>query len=154
MSSSILTKRNKERKMKIDRNHCVIVQYYSEVIALWFRIDFHSSKPIYEQIKEKIKLLILSGKLKEGDFVPSIRSLAEDLGVNLNTVARAYRELVQEGVLEVKRGEGYIVSRVNRGKFQAQLEEKLKKMLEDCKKAKIPLERVLKLAEEVYRGDE
>jgi len=86
--------------------------------------------------------------------VPSIRSLAEDLGVNLNTVARAYRELVQEGVLEVKRGEGYIVSRVNRGKFQAQLEEKLKKMLEDCKKAKIPLERVLKLAEEVYRGDE
>jgi len=83
---------------------------------LWFRIDFHSSKPIYEQIKERIKLLILSGKLKEGEFVPSIRSLAEDLGVNLNTVARAYRELVQEGVLEVRRGEGYIVSKSGRGK--------------------------------------
>ncbi|PLV56878.1 GntR family transcriptional regulator [Thermotoga sp. SG1] len=121
---------------------------------MWFGIDFHSSKPIYEQIKEKIKLLILSGKLREGDFVPSIRSLAENLEVNLNTVARAYRELVQEGVLEVKRGEGYIVSKVNMEKLQTQLEEKLRKVLEDCKKAGIPLERVLKLSKEVFGGDE
>ena len=121
---------------------------------MWFRIDFHSSKPIYEQIKEKIKLLILSRKLKEGEFVPSIRSLAEDLGVNLNTVARAYRELVQEGILEVRRGEGYIVSKVNKEKLQTQLEAELRKIIEDCKKAGIPLERVLRLAEEIYRGDE
>jgi GntR family transcriptional regulator len=124
------------------------------VVVLWFRIDFHSSKPIYEQIKEKIKLLILSGKLKEGEFVPSIRSLAEDLGVNLNTVARAYRELVQEGVLEAKRGEGYVVSKVNVEKIRTQLETELKKKIEDCKKAGIPLERILKIAEEIYRGDE
>jgi GntR family transcriptional regulator len=124
------------------------------VVVLWFRIDFHSSKPIYEQIKEKIKLLILSGKLKEGEFVPSIRSLAEDLGVNLNTVARAYRELVQEGVLEAKRGEGYVVSKVNLEKIRTQLETELKKKIEDCKKAGIPLERILKIAEEIYRGDE
>jgi len=121
---------------------------------LWFRIDFHSSKPIYEQIKERIKLLILSGKLKEGEFVPSIRSLAEDLGVNLNTVARAYRELVQEGVLEVRRGEGYVVSKVNVEKIRTQLETELRKKIEDCKKAGIPLERILKIAEEIYRGDE
>nr|WP_296906111.1 GntR family transcriptional regulator [Thermotoga sp.] len=124
------------------------------MIALWFRIDFHSSKPIYEQIKEKIKLLILSRKLKEGEFVPSIRSLAEDLGVNLNTVARAYRELVQEGILEVRRGEGYIVSKVNKEKLQTQLEAELRKIIEDCKKAGVPLERVLRLVEEIYRGDE
>lgn len=120
---------------------------------MWFRIDFHSSKPIYEQIKEKIKLLILSGKLKEGEFVPSIRYLAEDLGVNLNTVARAYRELVREGVLEVRRGEGYVVSKVNLEKIRTQLETELKKKIEDCKKAGIPLERILKVAEEIYRGD-
>jgi len=120
---------------------------------LWFKIDFHSSKPIYEQIKEKIKLLILSGKLKEGEFVPSIRYLAEDLGVNLNTVARAYRELVREGVLEVRRGEGYVVSKVNLEKIRTQLETELKKKIEDCKKAGIPLERILKVAEEIYRGD-
>jgi GntR family transcriptional regulator len=124
------------------------------VVVLWFRIDFHSSKPIYEQIKEKIKLLILSGKLKEGEFVPSIRSLAEDLGVNLNTVARAYRELVREGVLEVRRGEGYVVSKVNLEKIRTQLETELKKKIEDCKKAGIPLERILKITEEIYRGDE
>jgi GntR family transcriptional regulator len=124
------------------------------VVVLWFKIDFHSSKPIYEQIKEKIKLLILSGKLKEGEFVPSIRYLAEDLGVNLNTVARAYRELVREGVLEVRRGEGYVVSKVNLEKIRTQLETELKKKIEDCKKAGIPLERILKITEEIYRGDE
>ncbi|PLV59464.1 GntR family transcriptional regulator [Thermotoga sp. KOL6] len=120
---------------------------------MWFKINFHSSKPIYEQIKDRIKLLILSGKLKEGEFVPSIRSLAEDLGVNLNTVSRAYRELVQEGILEVKRGEGYVVTRVDKKKIQMQLEEELIKVLRDCKRAGIPFERVQKLIEIVYRGE-
>jgi len=86
--------------------------------------------------------------------VPSIRYLAEDLGVNLNTVARAYRELVREGVLEVRRGEGYVVSKVNLEKIRTQLETELKKKIEDCKKAGIPLERILKITEEIYRGDE
>ncbi len=120
---------------------------------MWFRIDFHSSKPIYEQIKEGIKLLILSGRLREGEFLPSIRSLAEDLGVNLNTVARAYRELVMEGVLEVRRGEGYVVADVRREALQGFLEDALKNVLRDCKTAGISEERVIEIVGEVYGGE-
>lgn len=121
---------------------------------MWFRIDFHSSKPIYEQIKEGIKLLVLSGKLREGEFLPSIRSLAEDLGVNLNTVARAYRELVMEGVLEVRRGEGYVVADVRREALQGFLEDALKNVLRDCKTAGISEERVIEIVREVYGGED
>lgn len=120
---------------------------------MWFRIDFHSSKPIYEQIKEGIKLLILSGRLREGEFLPSIRSLAEDLGVNLNTVARAYRELVMEGVLEVRRGEGYVVADVRREALQGFLEDALKNVLRDCKTAGISEERVIEIVRKVYGGE-
>lgn len=120
---------------------------------MWFRIDFHSSKPIYEQIKEGIKLLVLSGKLREGEFLPSIRSLAEDLGVNLNTVARAYRELVMEGVLEVRRGEGYVVANTKREVLQSFLEDALRNVLKDCKTAGISEERVIGIVREVYGGE-
>jgi len=102
----------------LDKTTTVIVQYYSsiryknisiEVLCVWFVVDYHSPVPIYVQIKEKVKVLILSGKLKPGDFLPSIRTLAKDLGVNVNTVARAYRELELEGVIRAERGEGYTV---------------------------------------------
>jgi len=54
----------------------------------------------------------------------------------------------------VRRGEGYVVSKVNLEKIRTQLETELKKKIEDCKKAGIPLERILKITEEIYRGDE
>ena len=60
----------------------------TEVFALWFPIDYNSHVPIYKQIEGKIKELIVKGQLREGQFVPSIRVLARDIGVNVNTVAR------------------------------------------------------------------
>lgn len=62
--------------------------------------------PIYLQIVERIRYLIFVGEIKEGDALPSARALAEQLGINLNTVNRAYRQLQVEGLIESKPGRG------------------------------------------------
>lgn len=74
------------------------------------KIDFHSQTPIYEQIKTGFKGLVQKELLLPGDAAPSIRTLAAQLKLNPNTVARAYRELTVEGFFESKRGEENIVS--------------------------------------------
>jgi GntR family transcriptional regulator len=73
-------------------------------------IDIHSSTPIYEQIKTGFKSLVRKELMLPGDAAPSIRTLAAQLGLNPNTVARAYRELTAEGFFESKRGEENIIA--------------------------------------------
>jgi GntR family transcriptional regulator len=73
-------------------------------------IDPQSPVPINDQIKAGIKGLVTKGLLRPGDALPSIRALAEQLLVNPNTIARAYRELSFEGLLESKRGEGNYIA--------------------------------------------
>jgi GntR family transcriptional regulator len=74
------------------------------------RIDPRSPVAINDQIKAGLRGLVARGALKPGDPAPSIRGLAETLKVNPNTVARAVRELVLEGLLEVRRGAGTVVA--------------------------------------------
>jgi GntR family transcriptional regulator len=73
-------------------------------------IDKNSRVPIYDQIKEQIKGLIHAGQIKTGDQLPTIRELSVDLAVNFNTVAFAYRDLVNEGVIVTERGKGTFVA--------------------------------------------
>jgi len=71
-----------------------------------------SGVPIYVQLKEQIRHAIETGALSSGDQLPGIRSLAETLVINPNTVIKVYRELEQEGVLEIRHGLGaFITSR-------------------------------------------
>jgi GntR family transcriptional regulator len=72
-------------------------------------VDFQDRTPIYEQLVNQVKELINRGHLPLGHRLPSVRQLAQDLGVNLNTVARAYRELGDLGLLEVRQGRPVIV---------------------------------------------
>jgi len=74
------------------------------------RIDPADPLPIWKQIEEGIRRLVASAALKPGDVVPSVRDLARDLCVNPATVAKAYQRLVDEGLLEVRRGEGTFVA--------------------------------------------
>ena len=121
---------------------------------MWFSIDFNSHVPVYKQIKEKIKAMIATGKLKKGAFVPSIRSLAKDLGVNLNTVSRAYRELVLEGILKVVRGEGYVVEGLDAERFLGKKLEEFRKMVLTLKGDGIEYEKLEGILREVYGGEE
>ncbi|MBN2432578.1 MAG: GntR family transcriptional regulator [Acidobacteria bacterium] len=72
-------------------------------------LDFRSAWPISEQIKEQLRLLILSGRLPAGEQLWSIRQLAVSLTINPNTVAKVYRELEQEGFLTSRQGKGCFV---------------------------------------------
>ena len=73
-------------------------------------IDYQDRRPLYEQITEKFRKLIMQGILKEGDKMPSVRSLAVDLSINPNTIQRAYSALEQEGLIYPVKGRGNYVS--------------------------------------------
>ena len=75
-----------------------------------FQLDHGDHRPIYEQIKDKIKDLIIKGALKENDKVPSVRELASILTINPNTIQKAYRELEIEGYIYSLRAKGSFVS--------------------------------------------
>ena len=72
-------------------------------------IDLTSNVPVYRQIVDSMRHLLVEGSLKPGDQVPPVRQLALDLGVHFNTVAQAYRVLSDEGWLDLKRRRGAIV---------------------------------------------
>src|ERR1700733_12027434 len=74
-----------------------------------FRLNQSSGIPLYLQLMEQVKHAIETGALREGDQLPTIRRVAEDLVMNPNTVVRAYRELEHEGVLELKHGSGAFI---------------------------------------------
>jgi len=74
-------------------------------------LNFKSGKPAYLQIQEQVKYAAASGALQQGDQLPSIRDLAEQLRINRNTVAKAYGELEHEGVVETQQGRGVFITR-------------------------------------------
>src|SRR5947208_15656182 len=75
-----------------------------------FQVNTTDGRPIYGQIAEQVTFAVASGLLRPGESVPSVRELSRQLVVNPNTVARAYRELQGEGVLEPVRGTGLQVA--------------------------------------------
>ena len=75
-----------------------------------FSVEFNSGIPVYKQIINKICTLVNSKILKEGDRLPTIRKFTEILGVNPNTVAKAYRELELRGIIASQRGSGCFVA--------------------------------------------
>ena len=69
-------------------------------------IDFRSDLPIYLQLVEQVRQQVVSGGLKPGDQLPTVRALASELRVNFNTVARAYRLLDEAGIISTQQGRG------------------------------------------------
>jgi GntR family transcriptional regulator len=84
-----------------------------------FRTNPSLGVPIYLQLMEQVKHAIETGALRPGDQLPGIRPLAEELVMNPNTVAKAYRELEHEGVIELRHGAGAFVSAQAKGRKPA-----------------------------------
>ena len=76
------------------------------------QIDFRSGLPIYTQIVNQIQAQIMAGVLKPGDQLPTVRALAEDLRVNFNTVARAYRLLDEARIISTQQGRGTYITEI------------------------------------------
>ena len=89
-----------------------------------FQIDFKSGKPVYLQLVDQIRYAAASGGLRAGEPLPSIRPLAEELRVNRNTIAKAYAELENQGVIETIPGKGCFLKE-NNSPFTKQVRQKL-----------------------------
>src|SRR5262245_24469461 len=81
-----------------------------------FRINPASGVPIYLQLMDQVKHAIETGARRAGDQLPGMRTLAEELVINPNTVAKAYRELEHEGAIELRQGTGAFVADTARAK--------------------------------------
>jgi GntR family transcriptional regulator len=79
-------------------------------VALTFRISTGSATSIYRQIVDQVRRAVAVGLQRPGDALPSVRTLAEQLVVNANTAAKAYGELVRDGLIEARPGRGYFVA--------------------------------------------
>jgi GntR family transcriptional regulator len=77
---------------------------------MYITIDERDKRPLYQQVVDEIKALIAGGELLEGSSLPPVRQVAADLGVNLNTIAYAYRELRKQGLVKIRHGSGAVVT--------------------------------------------
>jgi GntR family transcriptional regulator len=116
-------------------------------------INPDDQRPIYQQIVDAIKALIACGELTEGAALPPVRQVAADLGVNLNTVATAYRALQDEGLLTVRHGSGAVVaSRTVAAKGEAELRAPLRTALTQLVLAGLPRTQIMNMVTEELRN--
>ena len=121
-------------------------------------ISNNTSKPIYEQITTQIKTMIMSSELKTGDPIPSIRALAKSAHISVITVQKAYDDLQRDGFIETTVGRGTFVAAVNRDFIQEEQQRKLEEhLLEAAEIARtngISFDKLIKLLELFYKGDD
>ncbi len=118
---------------------------------LIFNIDFHSDEALYTQLCNQIIIGIAKETVHEGDCLPSVRQLAEEVGINMHTVNKAYTVLKQEGFVKVDRRRGVIIA-VNTDKLRALAEtkENLRILLARAACMNISREEIHALIDEIY----
>lgn len=113
---------------------------------MFLTIDTTDARPIYQQVADGIKALIAHGRLPEGAPLPPLRQLAADLGVNLNTIATAYRTLQDAGLIVVKHGSGAIVaSQTSAERSEEELVRPLRAALTDLIIAGLSTEKIARI---------
>lgn len=120
-------------------------------------ISNNTSKPIYEQITSQIKQMIMTGELKPGESIPSMRSLAKSLHISVITVQRSYEDLQKDGFIETTVGRGSFVSSKNKEfiqeEKQREIESHLQKAIELSKENGIPLAKLIDLLKIFYEEE-
>lgn len=114
-------------------------------------IDFNSDEAIYLQLRNQIVLGIATARLREGDVLPSVRQLAENIGINMHTVNKAYSVLRQEGFVKVDRRKGAVIA-IDIDKMRAvkEMREVLQVILAEAWCKNISREEVHALIDEIY----
>ena len=151
----------------IDSRICLL--YTVLVIAIQFVTDMRgenleivvsnkASQPLYEQIASQIKAAIISGELKAGDAIPSVRSLAKSLHISILTVQKAYATLQEDGFIETTAGKGCYVSAQNQDFYleeqQKKIEERFAEAIEIARSSGISLNKLTELLALMYQEDE
>lgn len=120
-------------------------------------ISNSSGKPIYEQITDQVKSQIMSGQLRAGDTLPSMRALAQSLKISLITTKRAYNDLEAEGFIETIAGKGSFVAAQDpellREANLRQAEEGIRRAVEIAKRSGIAKEELMEMVDILYESE-
>ena len=120
-------------------------------------ISNSSGKPIYEQITTQIKNKIITGELRPGDALPSMRVLAKELRISVITTKRAYADLEQDGFIETAPGKGSFVAQKNtefiREENYRQIQDLLEQAIDLSKSCGLTLSELTELITVLYKGD-
>lgn len=115
-------------------------------------IDTRSRVPIYEQLEKQIIKLINLGIYETDSPLPSVRSMACELGINPNTVSKAYKGLEQQGVIYTVTGKGIFVNSTDLSKIHKQTIKALKNVLIDARNSGIQKPTIQKIIDEIWEG--
>ena len=115
------------------------------------KIDFQSEEALYIQLRNQIVMGIATSMIQEGDVLPSVRQLAEDIGINMHTVNKAYSVLRQEGFVTIDRRRGAIIS-LDIDKLRAldEMKKSLKVLLAEGRCKNITCQEVHDLVDEIF----
>ncbi len=116
-------------------------------------IDFNSDEALYIQLRNQIIVGIATSELKEGDVLPSVRQLAESIGINMHTVNKAYTVLKQEGFVKVDRRHGAVIA-IDADRLQdiEEMRQELRVILAKASCKNISRQEVHALIDEIYEG--
>ena len=123
------------------------------------QLNYRDSKPIYEQIKDGLRRLVVSGAVRTDEKLPSVRELATSLSINTNTIQKAYRELEQEGYIYTIAGKGsYAAQRADvatgrNEELMKEFDEIVKELLYLCEDKNILIERIEEIAKGGAKSD-
>lgn len=130
---------------------CLVYHEYGTLYIMIFRLNPASGQPLYLQVMEQVRHAVETGVLQDGDQMPAIRTLAEQLVVSHNTIAKAYTELQHSGLLELRHGSGaYILARQRvktRTKLVRQAQAKVASVVEDLREDGFSGEEIRRLFE-------
>ncbi len=124
-------------------------------IFMYIEIDFNSDEALYLQLRNQIIIGIATSQFQEGDTLPSVRQLADTIGINMHTVNKAYSVLKQEGFVKVDRRKGAVIA-IDIDKMQAieDLKRDMQVLLAKSSCKQISREEVHALIDEIYEGYE
>ena len=122
---------------------------------MYIEIDFNSNEALYLQLRNQIIIGIATSQFQEGDTLPSVRQLADTIGINMHTVNKAYSVLKQEGFVKVDRRKGAVIA-IDIDKMQAieDLKRDMQVLLAKSSCKQISREEVHALIDEIYEGYE
>lgn len=137
--------------------YSVYIKYIHSGDHMDIIISNSSNEPIYEQIVTQVKEQIMSGKLSEGDALPSMRALAQALRISVITTKRAYEELERDGFIESFTGKGSFVKSQNqellREEYLRQTEELISQVCDKAKLSGVELSELHELLDIIYGGE-
>ena len=118
-------------------------------------ISNQSELPIYAQIREQIKEQILNGQIEEGFILPSIRSLAKNVGVSVITTTRAYNDLEKEGFIATMQGKGSVVlsknNKIVREQYLVRIEQGIETAIKTAKSIKMTKEEIKDIVDSLWQ---